>query len=158
MKPVVSAALLWLLATAAAPAAPPGEQPSRVYGKPRAPVSVEWLAPPAPGRVVARIRPEADYERLELLLIGAGGGEPDRRAFGPGGPDEPLMVEWSLAPGDDPPRLLLLMQIDGQLLKRTSAPPRIQGSDRARAQEDSAGRVDSEAGLRVLPATREPER
>jgi hypothetical protein len=129
----------------------------RVYGKPRAPVAVDWPAAESPGRIVTVVRPESDYERLELLLLRPGHGDPVRRLFGPGTAGEAVRVEWETGAGDGPTRLLVIMTVDGQTLKRASGPPGRSADDESPGAGDGPGRIDRGAGLRILPATREPE-
>jgi hypothetical protein len=49
------------------------------------------------------------------------------------------------------------MTVDGQTLKRASGPPGRSADDESPGAGDGPGRIDRGAGLRILPATREPE-
>jgi hypothetical protein len=129
----------------------------KVYGKPRAPVAVDWPSAEAHDRIVTVVHPESDYERLELVLVRPGRGDPLRRLFGPGTAGEAVRVEWETGAGDGATRLLVIMTVDGQPLKRASGPPGRSADDESSGAAAGPGRVDREAGLRILPATREPE-
>jgi hypothetical protein len=154
----VLALVLTLAASASASAdadANAARDGGRVFGKPRAPVTVEWQAAESPGRLVAVVRPESDYERLELVRVRPSGGDPARQVFGPGRAGDALRVEWSADPEEVRPRMIVIMTVDGQRLKRASSPSAPATLPGPGAPAD--GRVDEAAGLRIMPATREPE-
>lgn len=125
-------------------------------GKPRAPLTIEWIEFAGAGSLVAVIHPRADYERIEVVLIEAAKtGTRAKRTFPAGLANEPLRVEFATA--TDAARLMVLMETAGRVMKRASAPP---GSAEAFERHHRArrhGRIDEPAGLRVLPATRSPD-
>jgi hypothetical protein len=149
------AILFMLLASAApAPAAEPADgRPAHAYGKPRAPVRIDWVDPGAADRLAAVLVPSSDYERLEVMLIVPGSGDAVRELFDGGRAGESLRLEWDRPGGGEAPRLVVLMTIEGQRLKRSSTPPATTATAPRPARP---GHVDSEAGLRLLPATRDP--
>jgi hypothetical protein len=150
MRPVI---LIMLFSAAAqAPAAAPAEGlPAHAYGKPRAPVRIDWVDPGEAGRLAAVLVPESDYERLAVMLVAPGSGGAVRRVSDGGRAGESLRVEWDRPAGEEPPRLVVFMTIEGQRLKRAGTPPATGATPRPSRE----GRLDREAGLRVLPAVRE---
>jgi hypothetical protein len=146
-----SVILIMLLAIAAQAAAPAEGPPAHAYGKPRAPVRIDWVDPGEAGRVAAVLVPESDYERLEVMLVAPGSGGAVRRVSDGGRAGESLRVEWDRPAGEEPPRLVVFMTVEGQRLKRVGTPSATGETPRPSRE----GRLDREAGLRVLPAVRE---
>jgi hypothetical protein len=125
------------------------------YGKPRAPLTIEWVAFEGDS-LVAVIHPRADYERIEVVLIEAAvTGVRAKRIFPAGLANEPLEVEFPSA--SEAARLMVLMETGGRVMKRASAPPGAAAALERYHRERRHGRVDEPAGLRVLPATRSPD-
>ena len=148
-----------LLALLLAPAAGAGPVDGfHAYGKPRAPVRIEWVAEGEGGRIAADIHPRADYERLELILVLPGRSDAGlRRILGPGKAGHALRVEWQVDPAGAVPRVLAVMVVDGKRLKRGSAAPAASAAAAREHRRGGPGRIDRDAGLRVLPAVRERE-
>lgn len=148
-----------LLAILLAPATSAGPVDGiKAYGKPRAPVRIEWVAEGEDGRIVADVYPRADYERLELILVLPGRSDAGlRRNLGGGAAGGALRVAWQVDPAGAVPRLLAVMVVDGRRMKRASAAPAASAAAASRYRTGGPGRVDREAGLRVLPAVRERE-
>jgi hypothetical protein len=150
---VLLLAILLASATSAGPA-----DGIRAYGKPRAPVRIEWVAEGEDGRIAADIYPRADYERLDLILVLPGRSDAGlRRILGPGAAGSELRVEWNVDPSGAVPRLLAIMDVEGRQMKRASAAPAASAAAARRHRAAGPGRVDRDAGLRVLPAVRERE-
>ena len=129
---------------------------ARFYGKARAPARIEWVSSGDDGAFVADVYPESDYERLELVWVVPGRRDLRRREVHDAGPaGEPLRVEWAATADGHRPRLLVIMVVDGRRMKRAGTPP---GAEIGTPSRERAGRVDRDAGLRVMPAVREPAR
>ena len=148
-----------LLAVLLAPAATAGPvEGFKAYGKPRAPVRIEWVAEGEDGRIAADILPRADYERLDLILVLPGRSDARlRRILGAGTAGGALRVEWQVDPAGAVPRLLAVMVVDGRRMKRASTAPVASAAAARKHRSGGPGRIDRDAGLRVLPAVRERE-
>lgn len=137
-------------------ATPKSVPEAAIVGKPRAPLTIEWIEFAGGERLVAVIYPQADYERIEVVLVEAAvAATPSKRIFPAGVADEPLRVEF--ASPSEAARLIVLMTTGGRLMKRASAPPGADAAFERYHRERRHGRVDEPAGLRVLPATRSPD-
>jgi hypothetical protein len=148
---------VWAVADAGAPGEKAGPNTVTAYGKPRAPVRIEWLAEGEDGVVAADVYPLADYERLEVILV-LPGEQARRDVRGPGRAGNDLRYEWAAGVSGAVPRVLVLMSVDGRLTKRASAAPKASAEAAALHRSGGPGRIDREAGLRVLPAVREMPR
>ncbi len=154
---VISILAAWSVVDAAAPPEKSASDAMIIHGKARAPARIEWLAEGEGGIVAADVFPLSDYERLEVMLI-LPGEQARREVRGPGRAGDVLSYEWAAVAGGGVPKLLVVMTVDGRLTRRASAAPGASAAAAARHRSGGPGRIDREAGLRVLPAVREPPR
>ncbi len=161
MRALLLAAAMLAAAGLTAAAGDPGEKAGGdraiVYGKPRAPVHIEWQAEGDGGIIAADVHPLEDYDRLEVILL-LPGQQARREVRGPGRAGDALSYEWAAGADVGVPKVLVLMTVDGRLAKRASAAPGASAEAAARHRLGGPGRIDREAGMRVLPAVRETPR
>jgi hypothetical protein len=122
--------LLWWLLLPAATLWAAEEAPPLGAGRPGAPVSVHWLEWGQDGRISVEVTPAIDYGRLELrLLIPGLDGPPAPMILSGGNGGVVRRAGWLLAaPPPVRPRLLVILETNGQRLGRTVSAPEPQGA------------------------------